>query len=520
MPRGNNTLVELYTNILSGEKPLGETLQMRIYQYAKSNKNNSLAAALAKRADTSDEIDQKLSIWAAAPVQAAWFSRPGRSMVEVANKLKKEKRITVIETGAQIPGLDPVVYQAFVEHDSPKILSRLLENESVPETIKVKAASKMAPTYKELSYMRQNEFLNSLAKCQPSVWRGFLGSSPELSRIRSLINTIEDVDPETASLVYAVCLKNLKPIAAQDEKFKVPAGHKVNKYHWRSELFEHLKPIEEVAPILESLAGAKPDDEELRKEMEDVLLNLWKQLSKKSKTHGEWVVDLLDNALMVVGHVNSKHLARLTAVHDVKSSEKLSALIDSWTGSDERIVPVVGQACLLSEHANVQTTLKLCETLHWSGRDVPMFLREHASKLRIEVLAAALVGSYMTSDEDIERASTGRDPKEVWAAVASVKFSNMEIGYYSYHNLFESKYIDVSILPKLPLAVLTQDDLPKVLVEALGEYLEQNLLDQASWDGFEVLAKSHLGSLEQVVKAGRLATKRGGAKPSTSNEGQ
>ena len=62
----------------------------------------------------------------------------------------------------------------------------------------------------------------------------------------------------------------------------------------------------------------------------------------------------------------------------------------------------------------------------------------------------------------------------------------------------------------LPFGVVTTWDLPSWLNKAFVKYLEENLTDERAWDGFETLAKSHLGTVEQIVKAARLTTRKRG----------
>ena len=152
MTRGNKQINLVYENLVESEAPLTAAVQHRIYTHAKATKNVNLAAGLAKRIDTIEEIDDQLSKWGAAKIQASWYMRPGRDKDTVRDKILKEDRVTILEVVAALGGLDSSVYEACSEHCVPRVALALLTNAEAGEKPRARAATALALQYDKVSY--------------------------------------------------------------------------------------------------------------------------------------------------------------------------------------------------------------------------------------------------------------------------------------------------------------------------------------------------------------------------------
>ena len=109
-----------------GCSTIPESVQHRIFDVAAAAKDYKFLAVLAAHPSLCDEVDGKLSKIQSAKVVTAWASRPGRTSSDLMDKVRAEKRVTVLEAIAKIPGLDDVVYLAMVDKASKRTLERFI----------------------------------------------------------------------------------------------------------------------------------------------------------------------------------------------------------------------------------------------------------------------------------------------------------------------------------------------------------------------------------------------------------
>lgn len=494
MTRSDN-LKSLYHNLLAGSAPLQDATQLRIHRYARRTKDVELGAELARRSDTIASIDEDLASWAVARVQSAWFARPGRDTQRVAQRMREEKRITVLEVGAGLVDLDQDVYHAFAANTHPRIAIKLLENPSVDIATKMIAAKTVGLAMEQMSYTKRYEVLEIIKSREPGVVGSFVESLTDINMVTRMVQELPNVPERAALHLYALCRSSLATVVGLEDAFRKNAAKSAS--HWGTKPY-----FDVIDTVADAISAVECEDVAARASLEHDLTELLHHFKKRGRNEAE-TVERLNFALTYVSNKETPMRARVNQAAQAGSLTSLQRLVDSWAASDTEIDHHTAAAALTNEHIDVATAFKVVEAMHWRYRGTSNL--PGRSDLRTEILGAFMVATWSTSDEDIEQCSAGRDTTEIWRAVVFADYAN---GGYVERALLDSKYAEPGIVPKLPFAVITQPGIPQWIDDAVGAYLEQHLTTEQEWDGFEILAKKHLGTLEQLIRGAKNATKR------------
>lgn len=125
-------------SIVSEASSLPVEMQRRIAEYGISRKKPAILVPLARREDLDEEISQQLLAYGDAKVTAERvrvLAGAGR-IEEVANLLKKERRVTVTKGLAETPGLPAEIYRVILATKRQTALIALARNSGVDEDIR------------------------------------------------------------------------------------------------------------------------------------------------------------------------------------------------------------------------------------------------------------------------------------------------------------------------------------------------------------------------------------------------
>ena len=502
MTRGNNQITTLYTNLVSGSSALTPEMQERIFAHAKLTKNVALAAALAKRADTVETIDKKLAKWDAAKVQAAWYLRPGRPVAQITEQLEREDRITVLEALAGIEHLDGAVYEMCAKKNVARIALPVLSNPSTGREHRIVAARTLAGSYDSMSYERRSKMRELLSGTDNDTVAAYVEATNDAALIKNAIEHRSGINEATAVRVCEIV--NATLAEAKLEWKSTPVNNSTQRYSWESA--RYVKLVDLAVELLQILQRYDQLEVAGRKEATDALKDLYASISKRKKRSGDEdnVLNTITGVLESLGvsdGVRAGIALRIKNTTDPKELSETIARLDHEDKLDNQTMI----AAITNPHIDLAGALHIGGRLHWHGLDVEAFIASRKDTLSANVLGAVMVATWMQNDTQIERLVGVHSAQDIWrACVAAAMHETQQVPPY----LFESKYASVDVIPQLPFAVFAQPDLPDWLVSGMATYLAANLDRPEHWDGFEALAKSHVGTVEQLVRGSKLATRR------------
>jgi hypothetical protein len=505
MSRGSNQSVRgIYLNVIRSSEVLDPDFQRRAHHVAKTTSDEELGSALARRQDTLQEIDDDLATWGSAKVQSAWFTRPGRDLAAAAARLSKEKRVTVLEVVASLPDLDSRFYEVCAKRQSARVAIPLLSNTSVPIETRMAAAKTIASQYESMSYARKNTVSATLAANDPSVIEAFMLATPSLETAQSVLSTMSNVSKESVDHLYSLCTKALKRTktlhSSKMAEAKAAAARGSGWYSGQYEVASSLRIVGDVLKVLSILnTNASSDKTALLAVIDD----LSEVFAKK-----EWKHDDEFAAALTLGrtYLDSETTARtgpssVDLMRAASTSERMLEILQNLV-SDRKLDRATAMAALCNPNANLEVAEIAAKAFGW-GEPIKVLEAKH-HELPVPVKVVLLSSSYGLSDEQIQKFSSNTTPAGLWMELVSY-YAKKHSGIPS--QLLQSRYANADIIPMLPLRVFSQPDMPGWVITAFAKYLAEELTTQAAWDGFEVLAPSHLGDVSQVIRAAKISSR-------------
>lgn len=489
----NDALERLYHNLATSATTLGPVLQRRIHRHSVARKDDVLAAALARRGDTLTELDDLLGAHRSAKVAAAWLTRPGRSSTVIAARLDRERRVSVVEAVAKTADLDPAVYATCAAALSPRVAHALLANPSVDVHVASTCAQYLATVD---GIDSSNERVADLLRERCDVVReAYLQAAHDVEMLCRV-----DGGPwstATAQHVLDTCA------ASVDAVFCRGADQPRSKQA-RPDAHDLYRAIRYVATAVQR----------------HVPVGLCNQLDTSA------IIAVTTTAIACAGRIGAytgdsirrecsvirNHLdgdadgaalaARIAAATTTAALAKILAPIEQADG----FLPVTAALAVLHHPAvDADVVGTLISLSRWDDDGILGLVEAHRDRLDPAVVAIILHETYSYDDDELERYAPGGNVGCLWRAL--VQYSAAHDPSTAAH-LFHSAHADGAAIETLPFAVFCDNLLPGWVYDAVQTYLDTHLTTTAALDGFELLAASHHGSLDQVVRGAVRATRR------------
>lgn len=503
MTRGSNQITALYENIVSSSQKLGEEMQRRILTHAKLTKNVGLAADLAKRTDTVDEVDSQLAAWDAAKVQASWYARPNRPVAQVIEHLERENRITVLEVLAGIEGLGSEVYKRCAKKNSARVAFQLLANPAAGDSERMEAAETLAREVETLSYERRAKLREALCAVDMNIAHAYITTAKHLPSIRDVLQGRDTLDEKTAVYVCELAIETLKTaVAGWKEERKSPKSN--SHYSWNSASYVgDVDLVIEILGIVHQHEYTKLEQvERLYAGLKELLGSISKE--KKRSHDEEQVCNSITGALESFGVDVETMSTSANQVKNAKTDQDILEILQKLETKD-KLDNLTLISALLNPNISTKGALFVGSHIRWYGVDITSFIRVKKSQLSSNTIGALMTSSWIIGDDDIDKFTDPHTPQDLWRGLVAAHLAE---GDHVPLHVLESRHCDASIIPQLPFALFSQTGLPEWLVSGMATYLAENLTTPAQWDGFEVLARKHVGTVEQLVRGSRLATRK------------
>lgn len=214
----SNTLTQFYRRLIEGRAPIRADLQPRILDHLLASREFGLVGAFARRADVTPEIDGRIAARGEALIIAGWASRPGRSREELASRLGKEKRATVLLPLAKMTELPADLYRQVSETSSVKVAEALLENPSVPRDVKLAKIADASASIDKKGDWRQREFIASALGRDRELLEELLRRSNDAVVVTNCLDTLGEVSREMLDSVLA----RFDALAVTDSEYYSP----------------------------------------------------------------------------------------------------------------------------------------------------------------------------------------------------------------------------------------------------------------------------------------------------------
>jgi hypothetical protein len=480
------SLQKLYLRLATEAPNISGSSQQRIHRYALSHTDEELAAALARRSDTVDEIDAELGNWPSAKVQAAWFARPGRTPEQAVAKVQRERRVTVLEVVAALEGLPERIYAHCAARDSARVSMPLLTNTCVPESVRQDAARVIAGDFKRMSASRRHSMVSILATCTPPVISAFVRHTSSLDDLGSVLRTTSEIDRSAAGHVVSLCAKVVTSIPARRDQKAAATRYYASWY----ELNNDLRAVNDVIVALSAVHPLEQLDLSRLVDVTSAALTHVTDATPRLSEDQELarMLTTVAQTCTLTGSSVSSPTAR------ARSASSAAELVEMLAKHGDRMVAA---AALCNPHANAEVARLCVRAMSW--HDPVRLLEARSKEMGVDVKAVIMSRSHVFEDVAFRSFAAPGDPRELW--LATVKEHTSQDGSRSLGRLLTSSLAGPDVIPMLPLKAFTDDTIPGWAHAALLEYLEANLTSQASWDGFEVLAPKHLGDVATIVRA-------------------
>ena len=163
---------KVYLDLLSGT-PVPVPVQRRILQWGTTHQDATVLSRLVLIEGLDPDIETELSQSSHLDVLLAWSNRPGRSSGDLAERLLKEKRASLLVGLAGRKDLTEEIYEHLSGNKSVNVRWALLANTNVKLELREKVAKTLAPEFRKDNFGGRRQLIDSLGT-ELSLWRIFL----------------------------------------------------------------------------------------------------------------------------------------------------------------------------------------------------------------------------------------------------------------------------------------------------------------------------------------------------------
>lgn len=459
-------VTSLYRKFLDQEE-LPAVLQHRAYHTFMLEKDETGLAKLAAHPALVDEIDGLLGKHKSAKVRTSWAARPNRTIEELETAFAKEKRVTVLEIGAQMADMPDAWYDIVLRADSATIAAHVLRHDGVGLRTQKKATAIYA------RYAAGNpRLIGSMAV--------LFSSKP------ALYDTIAENAHGSVKVLRFVAGGRLKPanqrlvLELAIYPYLVPAsGERYARYEQGSRMQRTM----DVAMLFAKQPANQP---ELRAELHQKIAELdVSGYEHRTQEAAKAVLEALraDPAEVV---------DELTLAATTTNQEQLAELAETARADHNS---ELATAIATNKAASATTLLRAVEIVPWGNRKE--IFQVHAANAE-NAAAMLLQGHYYWHGDDVLELCS--DPGLVLEMVMEASTKD---GGHIRNWVLESKHLRIEMLEKVAFHAIAEAPLSTQAVQQLMELVTARLENAHpdAWQVFESVANSSGASLADVIAA-------------------
>lgn len=469
----------LYTLLVQDTNPAPVT-QRRILSVGIAHNDAGLLAALAAVSNLEPDVDAAIGKRPGAKERAAWLSRPNRTIEEVCNAVKKEKRMAVLKVAAARTDLDAATYDVLAAQGHEKVAVELLSNSSVPLAVKKKAAASWAAAQGGRHQYALNEMAQRL-----------IGGTPE----------VHDAVARAARNVELFCFVAKSELSEASQRRIFEGFIQRAVLAFKNELkpnsyinYEIVRTFEKAVSVAIDLASNASLSTEMRTAMQEFFSSLG-QLPKTSNHYGTKNPDtLVQDVLKQLVNGATVSTSPVALAQAAKSAEVLLEFAQKAAAEHDG---TLAHAVLSNPLFDAACAKAVANCLGYRNYPVAMAsLAKRGNAEAFAVLAAHNPGAL--SDDVLSAAS---NPSALLALTARI-IADANTYRGAAANLLTSRWCTPEVVAEFPITLLGGDNAPehvagivsKFLVESFGENEEQ-------WQLFELLVEDGAMPLRDLVAA-------------------
>jgi hypothetical protein len=504
MTRGSTSkgVKGMYLNMIRSSETLDPAFQRRVHQLAKRTKDEDLAASLARRADTIDEIDTDLGSWGSAKVQSAWFARPGRDYAAVAAKLAREKRVTILEVVASLGQLPEAIYATCAKRDSLRVAFALVTNDAASVTTRRAAAATIGRQYEAMSYAKQHALVGTLASCDQEIVDAFIQACPTIETVAPALTGASALAPESVDHIYNLATEILTGLPKLHATKLAESQNRTSRHSYYGGSYDVSRPMHSVLEACKHVVVLTEYDSPRRDKLVECLAVLIELFGKKQWQYDDDLHRTASELLETVTATKTgRRPSKVDMVRSITSVERLEEVANELS-NQRKLDRATAVVILCHEHVSHKAAELAVRAFGWG--ETTKVLAAKGKDMKLHAKAVALISTHDVNDARIAKFAAPATPSEFWMEIVAVYANSRGI---IPQDVLASTHARVDIIPRLPLRIFSQEDLPGWMVTGFTELLAQELATTGAWDAFEVLAPNHLGTVTQVLRAAKLTTK-------------
>lgn len=462
----------LYHQLLN-QPALGPEVLQQVHSYAMTNKDYALLAALAKHPGIDDTIDAAIAEIPDARVKAAWATSQKRSVEELKHLALTDKREKVLLPLAQNPEFASEVYDTIAQKGTQKVLLALLTNPSLEDSTRFAAAGRLGTLLSDDLSWRLSSELNVMLEMQPDL------ASPLAAATKSIViaNMVteyelsDQVEKHVAGIVIDELLRHgATPEAAGQTGYS-------NSWFMASSLRRAVGAVLELAQAT--------SNEEVRQ----MLIAALEKIKRNVKD--DTVKSALKDLRAPRGRKQTKKTYSLATARTASDPEQIASI-----AADARQSRNSAMACAL--WVNAATPLReletLCDLIDWNH--LPRILQARAGDPEVLGLLIAERCYWVDLDRTLAKLP---QPQQTLRHALDTLVKNGSVVPEAW---LSSRYLNIEMVRRLPVAVVGRPDLPGPVAESVSKMLVDALgANQQRWEIFSALAETTDAALEDVLES-------------------
>lgn len=457
-------VASLYGQLLMEEAPPTQ-LQHRAYKLYMLEHNEAGLAALAAHPALDPELDNLLGQHKSVKVRLQWATRPGRTKEELTAAFAKEKRITMLEVGAQIKGMPDSWYLKMLSNPSAKVAVHIVGNLEVGLDVRKKAALIHAQTSSD--YRSIIGTLRMLYSSLPELHDSLATGGRHSSEILQFVAASKLSEENQKAVIEYGIVKHLTPLVG-------------NRYsHWEQQRTT-------VAALQAAVAFAKQASH--APAMRAALLQAITTADLSG--HEKRTMDLYTEAIDAlradpIELIDIMELASTTADLEQLEFYVREAIVNNDTS--------LGIAVASNKNITPELLSSVLRTVGWHERRA--LYAPH--KANPALLAVLLTEGYENGDDVLDRAEN--PTKFLEAYLERITASRGSIPTW----VMQSKYMRLDMIERTPFHIIAEAELSPSLRKQVMDLVTDSLSEASedAWSLFEGVANSSGVSLGDVIAA-------------------
>lgn len=457
-------VASLYGQLLMDPAPPTQ-LQQRAYKVFMLENNEPALAALAAHPALDPDLDELLGKHKSVKVRLQWASRAGRTKDELIAAFAKEKRITMLEVGAQIKGMPDSWYLKMLSNPSAKVAVHIVGNEEIGLEVRKKAAVIHARTASENRSLVST--LRMVYSALPELHDSLATGGRHSSDVLQFVAGSQLSEENQKAVIDAGVVKFLSPVTGNRYSFwekQRAATSALQAALAFAKQVSHSPALRQT--LLQAISGADLSGHERH------VLDLRSEVIEALKSDPVEVVDTM---------------ALASTTSDL---EQLGIFVKEAVANHDTNM---GLAVASNKNITPELMTQVIRAIGWHERRA--LFAPHKSNPA--VLAVLLMHGYESGDDVLDRADNPAEFLEAYLELIAASHASIPAW------VMQSKHMRLDMIERTPFHIVAGAELSDTLRKQVMDLVTGSLsgASDEAWSLFEGVANSSGASLGDVIAA-------------------